>query len=293
MSESVSCALLMVQWNGWKTVPIEELKRYGTLWYPVLTDVTISGVPVAWSHFSASNLRTLVLTEHPLENHLSMQTLHGILSNSKETLETLTLKWAIWASNRLLLDCVTLPSIKSLDIGYTHAQEACQVLRMFDFPALRNLRLHSLDDDVDGSEIFTDMMKYLLLEQLEELGLIRVKFPLGDFPDHELVKSGTIAEESLPLLLQFVRRLIRGSINMARLKKVLFSEAIRNRDDGIWQFRHERVKLKVDGEPIGPIIEGMNPYINFCMGIEPNEWWDASLENSLTLNLSWDVSDII
>ncbi|KAK0493715.1 hypothetical protein EDD18DRAFT_1107712 [Armillaria luteobubalina] len=133
------------------SVPMQELKCSGTLQYPVLTDVTISGVPVAWSHFSASNLRTLVLTEHPLENRLLMQTLHGILTNSKDTLETLTLKWAIAlevgrSGNHLLLDRVTLPRIKALDIGYTHTQKACQVLRIFDFPALRNLQLHSLDD---------------------------------------------------------------------------------------------------------------------------------------------------
>ncbi|KAK0493691.1 hypothetical protein EDD18DRAFT_1404253 [Armillaria luteobubalina] len=275
------------------SVPMQELKHSSTLQYPVLTDVTISGVP----------------------NHLSMQTLHGILSNSKDTLETLTLKWAIWASNCLLMDHVTLLHIKSLDIGYMQAQEACQMLRIFDFPALHNLKLDSLYDDVEGSQIFIDMMMYLPLEQLEELGLICVKLPLGDFPDHDLVKSGTITEELLPLLLQFVCQLIHvstlmlspcsdtllkymnypkgGSINMAGLKKVLLSGVIKNPDDGIWQFQCKRVKLKVDGEDIGPIIEGMNPYINFCMGILPNKWWDAGLENSLTLNSSWDVSDII
>ncbi|KAK0492455.1 hypothetical protein EDD18DRAFT_1108844 [Armillaria luteobubalina] len=136
--------------------------------------------------------------------------------NSKDTPETLTLKWAIAsevgrASNRLLLDHVTLPRIKALDVRYMHVQEACQMLRMFDFPAFFNVKLHSLDDDVDGSEIFIEMMKYLPLKQLEELGLIHVKFPLGDFPDQDFMKSTTIAEESLPVLLQFVRRLIRGS----------------------------------------------------------------------------------
>ncbi|KAK0477815.1 hypothetical protein IW261DRAFT_1631993 [Armillaria novae-zelandiae] len=175
-------------------VPTHELKRSSTRLYPALTEVTISGVPVAWSHFSASNLGKLVLKEYPLDYRMTMQTLNGILSNGKDTLESLTLKWAV---------------ASEVDIGYMHPQDACQVLQTFAFPALHKLKLRGLVEETDSSMIFIDMMKYLQLEQLEKLDVLKIGFPLGDFPDRDLVKNGRIAEESLPLLLKFIRRLLR------------------------------------------------------------------------------------
>ncbi|KAK0477783.1 hypothetical protein IW261DRAFT_1484075 [Armillaria novae-zelandiae] len=278
-------------------VSIQELKRSGTLLYPALTDVTISGVPVAWTYFSASNLRKLVLTKYPLENRLLMQTLHGILSNSKDTLETLTLKWVIaaeveWADNHLLLRRLTLPRIKEIEIGYMHAQEACRILQTFDLPALRNLRLEGLIDyEVDSSMIFIDVMKYLPVEQLEELALLSIRFPLGDLPNHDLVKDGSIAEESLPLLLQFVRRLVHvhtlvlshcsdallkymnytkgDTINMAGLKKLSIWENTKDPEIGIVPFLRERVEMgTVDGQYVGPVIEDMRLVMHLSIGNE-------------------------
>ncbi|KAK0462166.1 hypothetical protein IW261DRAFT_1628758 [Armillaria novae-zelandiae] len=200
--------------SGSKPVPTHELKWSGTHLYPALTGVIIIGVPVAWSHFSASNLRKLVLEKYPLDHRMMMQTLHGILSNSKDTLESLTLNWAVasevdWARNRLLLKHLTLPRVNDLGMGYIDAQEACQVFQTFEFPALYKLKLRSLDEGIDSSTILIDMMKYLPLEQLEKLDLLKIRFPPGGFPNRNLVKNGSIAEESLPLLLQFIRRLVR------------------------------------------------------------------------------------
>ncbi|KAK0492495.1 hypothetical protein EDD18DRAFT_1357751 [Armillaria luteobubalina] len=115
----------------------------------------------------------------------------GILSNSKDTLETLTPNWVIAAKN--------------LDIGYMYTQEACQIFQILNFPALHNLMLQGLPDyKVDSSMIFIDMMKYLPIEQLDKLSLLSIDFHLGDLPDHDLVKDSSIAKESLPILLQFV-----------------------------------------------------------------------------------------
>ncbi|KAK0215384.1 hypothetical protein IW262DRAFT_1464989 [Armillaria fumosa] len=285
-------------------VPTDELRRSGTFLYPALTDVNICGVPIAWSHFSASNLRKLVLAEYPLDSRLFTKNLYSILCNSKDTLEDLTVKWAIaadsqWATNRLLLDRVTLPRIKNLDIGYMHPQEACQVFQTFDFPALHNLRLQSLDDDEDSTTIFIDMMKYLPVEQLENLSFINIDFPLGDIPDHELVRNGSIAEESLPLLLQFVRRLIRvrdlalspccddvlkymnyakgGSINMAGLKRLSLREETKDPEIGIVPFLRERVEMgTVDGEYVGPVIEDMILCMQLSMEDDIKEYFKVT-----------------
>ncbi|KAK0493823.1 hypothetical protein EDD18DRAFT_1356309 [Armillaria luteobubalina] len=211
----------------------QELKHSGTLLYPALTDVTLCSIPV--------------LTKYPLGNRLLMQTLHAILSNSKDTLETLTLKWVI--------------SAEDLDIGYMHTQEACQIFQTLNFPALHSLMLQGLPDyKVDRSVIFIDMMKYLPVEKLDKLSLLSIKFPLGDLPDHDLVKEGSITKESLPVLLQFICQLVLvhtlvvshcskallkymnyargGSMNMVGLK-VLICKDTKDPEIGIVPFLQE------------------------------------------------------
>ncbi len=281
-------------------IPIQELKRSGILLYPALTDVAICGVPVVWCQFSASNLRKLVLKNHPWTNRQMMQTLHGILCNSKDTLETLTLRWVIaaeteWADSRLPLNRVIFSRVEDLDIGYMHPQEACQVFETFDFPALHKLKLQGLDEEMDSSGVFTGIMKYLPVEQLDDLSLISIHFPPGDFPDKDLVRSGSIAEESLPLILQFIRRLVlvrnlviypcgdaflkymnygkAGSVNMAGLKELWVREYTQDPDIGIVPFLRERVELgTVDGEYVGPIIEEMTLVTEFRVGDEAKKY---------------------
>ncbi|KAK0463388.1 hypothetical protein IW261DRAFT_1427659 [Armillaria novae-zelandiae] len=213
--------------------------------------------------------------KYPLENRLLMQTLHGILSNSKDTFETLTLKWVIaaeveWVDNHLLLRCLTLPCIKEIEIGYIQAQEACQILQTFDLPALWNLRLEGLIEyEVDSTIIFLNIMKYLLVEQLEELALLRIRFPLGDLPEPDIVKDSNIAKESLFLIFQFVCQLMLvhtlvlshcsnamlkymnymkgGTINMAGWTKLWIWENTKDTEIGIvpflWQPVIEEMRL--------------------------------------------------
>ncbi|KAK0477820.1 hypothetical protein IW261DRAFT_1594298 [Armillaria novae-zelandiae] len=280
----------------------------GTHLYPALTEVIIIGVPVAWSHFSASNLRKLVLEKYPLDHRMTMQTLHGILSNSKDTLESLTLTWAVasevdWVRSRLLLKRLTLPRVNDLGMGYIDPQEACQVLHTFEFPALHKLKLRSLDEGIDSSSVLTDMMKYLPLEQLEKLDLLKIGFPPGPFPNRNLVKNGSIAEESLPLLLQFIRRLVRvhdlgisacsdallkymnyskgESINMPGVKTLWLYEDTRHPEVVIVPFLRERVKLGiVDGKYVGEIVEVITPFTVLCMG-KPSVEYPIPLEMPL------------
>ncbi len=130
-----------------------------------------------------------------------MVILHGILCNSKDTLETLELRWIIaveedseWAQSSLPMNRVTLPRVEHLDIGYAYPEEACQVLQTFDFPALHELLLQAEGREFDSS-VFADVMKYLLVENLDDLSLIRIYAPPGEFPDPDLVRDGSIPKD--------------------------------------------------------------------------------------------------
>ncbi|SJL18232.1 uncharacterized protein ARMOST_21810 [Armillaria ostoyae] len=258
-------------------IPIQDLQESSSLLYPALTDVTVSGVPTNWGMFSASNLRKLCFVNHPRRNRLTMETLHDILCNSKDTLETLELRWFItaeedseWAHSSLPMNRVTLPRVEHLDIGYSYHEETCHVLQTFDFPALHDLRLQADGRDFD-SNVFVDVMKYLPVENLDDLSLIRIYVPPGEFPDPDLMRDGSITEGSLPLLLQFIRRLgllqklsislypdtflkfmnyRKGdTINMARLKELWMQEHTEDSNVGIVPFLRERLELgTVDGE---------------------------------------------
>ncbi|KAK0435348.1 hypothetical protein EV421DRAFT_2039132 [Armillaria borealis] len=264
-------------------IPIQDLQESSSLLYPALTDVAVSGVPTNWGMFSASNLRKLCFENHPWRNRLTMETLHGILCNSQDTLDSR-------AENR-----VTLPRVEHLDIGYSYPEEACHVLQTFDFPALHELWLQADGREFDSS-VFVDVMKYLPVENLDDLSLIRIYVPPGEFPDPDLVRDGNITEGSLPLLLQFIRRLgllqnfsislypdtflnyRKGdTINMAILKELWMQEHTEDSNVGIVPFLRERLELgTVDGEYVGPVLEDMTLVIRSRVYDEVKKYFGLS-----------------
>ncbi|PBK60258.1 hypothetical protein ARMSODRAFT_1026777 [Armillaria solidipes] len=271
-------------------IPIQDLQESSSLLYPALADVTVSGVPTSWGMFSASNLRKLCLANHPWRNRLTMETLHGILCNSQDTLETLELRWIIVAEE----DSDTW----TVDIGYSYPEEACHVLQTFDFPALHELRLPADGREFDSS-VFVDVMKYLPVENLDDLSLIRICVPPGEFPHPDLVRDGSITEGSLPLLLQFIRCLgllqklsislypdtflkfmnyRKGdTINMAKLKGLWMQEHTEDSNVGIVPFLRERLELgTVDGEYVGPVLEDMTLVIRSRVYDEVKKYFGLS-----------------
>ncbi|KAK0432406.1 hypothetical protein EV421DRAFT_1504019, partial [Armillaria borealis] len=241
------------------------------------------------------------------------ETLHSILCNGKDTLEALELTWVIaaekdseWADSPLPMNRVTLPHVEHLDIGYMDPKEACQVLPTFDFPALHKLRLQAGGRELDSS-VFVDVMKYLPVEQLDDLSLIRIYVPPGEFPDPDLVRYGGITEGSLPLLLRFIRRLglLRklsislypdtflkfmnyrkgDTINMAGLKELWMQEHIGDSNVGIVPFLRERLELgTVDGEYIGPVLEEMTLSIRSRLYDEVKKYFGLSERTQPFLN---------
>ncbi len=292
-------------------IPIQDLQESSSLLYPTLRDVTVSGVPTNWGMFCGSNWRKLCLVNHPWRNRLTMVILHGILCNSKDTLETLELRWIIaveedpeWAQSSLPMNRVTLPCVEHLDIGYAYPEEACQVLQTCYFPALHELRLQAEGREFDSS-VFADVMKYLLVENLDDLSLIRIYAPPGEFPDPDLVRDGSITEGSLPLLLQFIRRLgllqklsislypdtflkfmnyRKGdTINMAGLKELWVQEHTNDSNIGIVLFLRGLLELgTVDGEYVGPMLEEMTLLMRSRVHDEVKKYFGLS-ESTLPL----------
>ncbi len=140
-----------------------------------------------------------------------MEILRGILFNSMNTLETLELADIInWpdpsdlhpAKARLILPCV-----HTLIIGNRTPNEVRFAVQAFAFPALRDLTIKCPLGGPE-SDIFVSLIRYLPLDELHKL-----KFPVTCFretvlPDPDLVREGNSVEESLPLMLQFIRRLM-------------------------------------------------------------------------------------
>ncbi|SJK99163.1 uncharacterized protein ARMOST_02451 [Armillaria ostoyae] len=180
-----------------------DLRICSGLLYPALKDVCCSGIPMDWGRFCASNLRVLSLQNQPLEARPSMEILRGIISNSKHTLES-ELGDPPPSESRM-----TLPHVKHLKLLYIDPREAQHILRAFDFPTLRKLIIKSHDKDEDSSAVLVDVLKYIRVEELFDVMLAGISLPPEDFPEQTL--NGAAAE-SLPLLLQFLRRLTRGDL---------------------------------------------------------------------------------
>ncbi|KAK0435299.1 hypothetical protein EV421DRAFT_1987385 [Armillaria borealis] len=192
----------------------QDLQTCGGLLYPALKDVCCSGIPMDWGRFCASNLRVLSLQNQPLEARPSMDILRGIISNSKDTLEYLLLTYVVGLDEELgdpppSESRLTLPHVKHLKLLYIDPREAQHILRAFDFPALRKLIIKSHDEDEDSSAVLVDVLKYVRVEELFDVMLAGISLSPEGFPEQKL--NGA-AEESLPLIFQFLCRLTRGKL---------------------------------------------------------------------------------
>ncbi|PBK80514.1 hypothetical protein ARMGADRAFT_1040044, partial [Armillaria gallica] len=138
------------------------------------------------------------------------------------------------------------------------------------------------------TSVFVDVMKYLPVEQLDDLSLIRMYVPPGEFPDPDLVRDGGITEGSLPLLLQFIRHLgllqklsislspdtflkfmnyQKGdTINMAELKELWMEEHTGDSNVGIVPFLRERLEL---GAVDGQFYEEVKKYFGLSESTQP------------------------
>ncbi|KAK0222400.1 hypothetical protein IW262DRAFT_1460746 [Armillaria fumosa] len=101
---------------------------------------------------------------------------------------------------------LTLPRVHTLIIGSRTPNEIRFAVQAFAFPALRDLNIiYPLGRP--ETDVFVSLMRYLPLDELHELNVRVTCFHETVLPDPDLVRKGTIREESLPVMLQFIRRL--------------------------------------------------------------------------------------
>ncbi|KAK0184910.1 hypothetical protein F5146DRAFT_1167645 [Armillaria mellea] len=266
----------------------QDLQSYNSALYLALKDVCLSGVPTHWAGFCASNLRELYLENQPLEERPSMEILRGILFNSQNTLEYLELTYVIGLDEELgnppsSGSRLTLPHVKKLKLVYIDPREAQQIFRAFDFPALRMLTINSHNENENSSVVLADVLKYVRIEELLDLRLIGIALPPEDFSEQELNQA---KEESLPLVLAFLRRLTRGNlfklvlhcccndflkfmnyregksgggkVNLFGLKDLVVKAGTEDASVGAMTFIRDRLALgTVNGVYIGPVMDHM------------------------------------
>ncbi|KAK0445135.1 hypothetical protein EV421DRAFT_341562 [Armillaria borealis] len=277
----------------------QELQRWSGALYPLLKDVECSGVPYDWNLFSASNLQNLCLAYQPWDDRPSMETLRGILSNSMNTLESLVLACVIDIDSGLPPPAtrLVLPRVQNLTLGYAVSQEIQVLLRAFEFPAINKLVIQPSEAGTGTADVFINVMNYLPLDQLQILELWAAYFGSAfPGPDPELVKEGIIAEEALPVALQFIRRLPslrvlslhfpcsvflkymnypvtrrkdgielspNKAVNMAGLRGLLIHSQHPHIDRGVVSFLRERLEQgTVNGKYVGPVMSAMTLFLS-------------------------------
>ncbi|KAK0472237.1 hypothetical protein IW261DRAFT_1508615 [Armillaria novae-zelandiae] len=282
--------------QDYDTLPVtsQDLSTCSSLLYPALKEVCWSGLPTDWGRFCASNLRELYLENQPLEERPSMENLRGIIFNSKDTLECLELTYVIGVNEELgdappSESRLALPYLKQLKLVYIYPREVQQILRTFDFPALRTLTINSNNEDGDSRAVLVDILKYVRVEELLDLRLIGISLPPANFREREL--KG-FEEDSLPPVLQFVRRLTCGNlyklllecccldflkfmnyrhesrggkVNLSGLRAMIVKVCTEEASVGVVSFVRDRLELgTVDGVYAGPVLEHM------LINVKPN-----------------------
>ncbi|KAK0232439.1 hypothetical protein EDD85DRAFT_847901 [Armillaria nabsnona] len=277
----------------------QELQRWSGALYPLLKDVQCSGVPYDWNLFSASNLQNLCLAYQPWGDRPSMETLCGILSNSMNTLESLVLAYVVdfFSGSPPPAIRLVLPRVQNLTLGYAVPQEVQVLLRAFEFPAINKLIIQPSEAAMGTADVFINVMNYLPLGQLQILELWAVYFGSAfPGPDPELVKEGSIAEQALPVALQFIRRLTslrvlslhfpcsgflkymnypvsrpkdgtelspNKAVNMAGLRGLLIHSQHPHIDRGVVSFLRERLEQgTVNGAYVGPVMSAVTLFLS-------------------------------
>ncbi|KAK0488113.1 hypothetical protein EDD18DRAFT_1423668 [Armillaria luteobubalina] len=261
-----------------RVLEYDDLQGSHRLLLPALKYVSCSGIPLNWELFSPSNLQTLVLGFQPRDARLSMETLRGILWNSKDTLEHLQLLAVLDIRSevpvpdaRLVLKYVT-----GLALRYTGVHEARALFQGFEFPELRTLVLQNKGRDCDD-EVLLDVLKYTQVEDLFKVQFSRI------FVDCLEGAAGGTAEESTPLILQLFHRFSRGdlqrltldhccecflkfmnygnemgggSVNLSQLKALIVCVTTTEASEGVVSFLRDRLELgSVNGPYAGPVLE--------------------------------------
>ncbi|KAK0211476.1 hypothetical protein IW262DRAFT_1486240 [Armillaria fumosa] len=240
----------------------QELQHWSSALYPLLKDVECSGVPYDWNLFSASNLQNLCLAYQPWDDRPSMETLRGILSNSMNgTLESLVLACVVDIDSGSPPPAVrlVLPRVQNLTLGYRAPQEVQVLLRAFESPVVNKLVIQPSEAGTGTADVFINILE------------LWAAYFGSVFPglDPELVKKGCIPEETLPVALQFIRRLTSLRLLSLHfpcnefLKGLLIHSQHPDIDRGVVSFLRDRMEQgTVNGKYVGPVMSAMTLFLS-------------------------------
>ncbi len=177
------------------------------------------------------------------------------------------------------------------------SQEVQILLQAFEFPAINKLIIQPSEAAMGTADVFINVMNYLPLDSYRfsnsGLYILAQVFP---GPDPELVKEGSIAEEALPVALQFIRRLTslrvlslhfpcsgflkymnypvtrpkdgtelspNKAVNMAGLRGLLIHSQHPHIDRSVMSFLRERLEQgTVNGAYVGPVMSAMALFLS-------------------------------
>ncbi|KAK0207501.1 hypothetical protein IW262DRAFT_1530196 [Armillaria fumosa] len=200
----------------------KDFTELPSMLYPSLHSFRCFGVPGNWGLFCPSNLRRLSLQNQPWVSRPSLEDLRRIFTDSKDTLEVLELTFIVRLDeSEDVVDPpvpesrLVLPHVRWLELGYTGPSEAQKILRQFDFPSLRGLILQNSQESADSRGVLMDLITFVQLEQLSSLNLYEICVAeVAGLPEDE-----TVAEKSLPVVLQLLLRVSRGNLHALRITK--------------------------------------------------------------------------
>ncbi|KAK0196326.1 hypothetical protein F5146DRAFT_1220859 [Armillaria mellea] len=144
---------------------------------PALKHVGCSGIPMDWGLFSPAGLQKLCLRYEPKDGRPTIETLYGILLNSKDTLEHLDLSFVVGVHSGPVFELeksLVLPQVTHPEVGFGCSHEARAVLQVFDFPLLRELTVESLTGWKRSDYVVEGVLRYVRVEELVELSLLWV-----------------------------------------------------------------------------------------------------------------------
>ncbi|KAJ8096190.1 hypothetical protein PM082_000098 [Marasmius tenuissimus] len=142
--------------------------------FPFLRDITIDNITHSWSLLTLSDLHTLRLLNIPSHNSPSYTEIRRLLLSNAETLKTLELSNISVSDIETIGGRFTLPSVKSLTIGFAHPNDLVWTSQTLDLPNLEGL---VIGDHTGGSESeqmiagYRELMRCFPIDRIQRLVL--------------------------------------------------------------------------------------------------------------------------
>ncbi|KAJ8075409.1 hypothetical protein PM082_019747 [Marasmius tenuissimus] len=147
-------------------IPTDNQPQSSILIFPSLTHLTINNITHDWSLLHLSGLQTLRLMNIPHHNSPLCTDLHRILLANAETLTMLELSNISIADVEFVGGRITLPSVKTMTIGFAYPKDLVWAAQTLDSPALEEL---IVEDQTASVGWVSETDKHQIMEGYQEL----------------------------------------------------------------------------------------------------------------------------